>query len=119
MTCACGTLLANRCTAKPWVTRVAACALGCVSFLIVWSEATIASGTNPDLSPFSHVRRPPLSSLSMISSKQASTTLLRDLPFRQEPWLLGVCSWPDLPKDAAVSGNCRTHAKGFRIRAKA
>ncbi|KAK9907685.1 hypothetical protein WJX75_008089 [Coccomyxa subellipsoidea] len=43
------------CTAKPWVTRALACTLGVVSFLVVWSEATIASGTNPDLSPFSHM----------------------------------------------------------------
>ena len=48
-----------RCTAKPWVTRGVACCLGAVSFLIVWSEATIASGTHPDLSPFSHVRPSP------------------------------------------------------------
>ena len=48
-----------RCTAKPWVTRGVACCLGVVSFLIVWSEATIASGTHPDLSPFSHVSHLP------------------------------------------------------------
>ena len=48
-----------RCTAKPWVTRGVACCLGVVSFLIVWSEATIASGTHPDLSPFSHVSQSP------------------------------------------------------------
>ena len=55
-----GLRVVGRCTAKPWVTRGLACALGCVSFLIVWSEATIASGTSPDLSPFSHVRPSPL-----------------------------------------------------------
>ncbi|KAK9843415.1 hypothetical protein WJX81_001086 [Elliptochloris bilobata] len=40
--------------ARPWVRRVGALAAGAASFLIVWSEATIGSGTHPDLSPFSH-----------------------------------------------------------------
>jgi len=41
---------------RPWVRRACALAAGAASFLIVWSEATIGSGTHPDLSPFSHVR---------------------------------------------------------------
>lgn len=44
--------------ARPWVRRLGAVAAGAASFLIVWSEATIGSGTHPDLSPFSHVRPP-------------------------------------------------------------
>lgn len=44
--------------ARPWVRRLGALAAGAASFLIVWSEATIGSGTHPDLSPFSHVRPP-------------------------------------------------------------
>ena len=44
--------------ARPWVRRGGALAAGAFSFLIVWSEATIGSGTSPDLSPFSHVRPP-------------------------------------------------------------
>ncbi|EIE27296.1 hypothetical protein COCSUDRAFT_64161 [Coccomyxa subellipsoidea C-169] len=61
------------CTAKPWVTRVLACVLGAVSFLIVWSEATIASGTNPDLSPFSHM-------VNGGAQSEAMTQLLTSLP---------------------------------------
>ena len=45
--------------ARPWVRRLGAVAAGAASFLIVWSEATIGSGTHPDLSPFSHVRPRP------------------------------------------------------------
>ena len=37
----------------PWVDRGASLALAAGSCMIIWSEATIGSGTSPDLSPFS------------------------------------------------------------------
>ena len=42
--------------ARPWVQRLLAAGTAAVSAVMVWSEATIATGTNPDLSPFSLVR---------------------------------------------------------------
>ena len=47
--------MAYHCVAEPWVMRACGLGLAGASFLIVWSEATIGSGTHPDLSPFSHV----------------------------------------------------------------
>lgn len=44
------------CLARPWLQRLAAVILAAASFMVVWSEATIGTGKNPDLSPFSHVR---------------------------------------------------------------
>ena len=44
-----------KCVAKPWVMRLGALLLGAVSFMVVWSEATIGLGRKPDLSPFSLV----------------------------------------------------------------
>jgi len=40
--------------ARPWALRAAAAAAAGLGFLIIWSEATLATGTHPDLSPFSH-----------------------------------------------------------------
>ena len=40
--------------ARPWALRASAAAAATLGFLIIWSEATLATGTHPDLSPFSH-----------------------------------------------------------------
>ena len=45
-----------KCLVRPYVQRVGACICAMVSALVVWCEATIASGRHPDLSPFSIVR---------------------------------------------------------------
>jgi hypothetical protein len=45
-----------KCQARPWVQRLLALVAAAVSAAMVWSEATIATGTSPDLSPFSLVR---------------------------------------------------------------
>ncbi|KAK9807047.1 hypothetical protein WJX72_011975 [[Myrmecia] bisecta] len=47
--------LMYKCWLRPWVLKLAALALTAVSAAIVWSEATIGSGREPDLSPFSRV----------------------------------------------------------------
>lgn len=46
-----------KCSVRPWVLRLAAAAAGGASVVIVWSEATIGSGRNPDLSPLSLMLR--------------------------------------------------------------
>ena len=43
--------------AAPWATRLAAASLAALSALLVWSEATLGTGTGPDLSPFSRAVR--------------------------------------------------------------
>ncbi|GAB4818944.1 hypothetical protein N2152v2_005990 [Parachlorella kessleri] len=42
-----------KCRVRPWVQQLAALLTAAASAVIVWSEATIATGTSPDLSPFS------------------------------------------------------------------
>lgn len=51
-----------QCFAWPWLQKLLALAFAATSFMLIWSEATIGSGRDPDLSPFSHVRHqtPPL-----------------------------------------------------------
>lgn len=44
-----------KCHLRPWVQRLGALTTAAVSAVLVWSEATIGTGTNPDLSPFSLV----------------------------------------------------------------
>lgn len=44
---------AYKCRGRPWVLRGMAVLAGAASAVVVWSEATIGSGINPDLSPFS------------------------------------------------------------------
>ena len=47
-----------KCMVHPWVLKLCSLALAGVSFMVVWSEATIGTGRSPDLSPFSLVSRP-------------------------------------------------------------
>ena len=49
-----------QCLLRPWMQRLLAIALAATSFIMVWCEATIGSGPNLDLSPFSHVSTWPL-----------------------------------------------------------
>ncbi|KDD72244.1 hypothetical protein H632_c3640p0, partial [Helicosporidium sp. ATCC 50920] len=42
-----------RCTARPWALRLLSLACVALSGTVVWCEATIATGTSPDLSPWS------------------------------------------------------------------
>ncbi len=44
-----------KCLAKPWVQRGTAVVLALLSGAVVWSEATIGLGKDPDVSPFSIV----------------------------------------------------------------
>ena len=46
-----------KCQMRPYVQRIGAFLSSLMSALIVWCEATIATGRHPDLSPFSLVRR--------------------------------------------------------------
>jgi hypothetical protein len=68
---------------RPWVRRACALAAGAASFLIVWSEATIGSGTHPDLSPFSHVRAP--LTLTLISTPRSNKV--------SRPHMKVLCVW--------------------------
>ena len=43
--------------ASPWTNRLAAVSLAALSASLVWSEATLGTGTSPDLSPFSRMVR--------------------------------------------------------------
>jgi len=42
-----------KCRVRPWVLRLMAAVAFAASAVVVWSEATIGTGLNPDLSPFS------------------------------------------------------------------
>ena len=42
-----------QCRVRPWVLRLMAVAAAAASAVVVWSEATIGTGRDPDLSPFS------------------------------------------------------------------
>lgn len=44
---------AYKCHWRPWVLRATAALMAATSAVVVWSEATIGTGLNPDLSPFS------------------------------------------------------------------
>lgn len=46
-----------KCILRPYVQRMGAFVSALMSILVVWCEATIASGRHPDLSPFSLVRK--------------------------------------------------------------
>ena len=52
--------LVFQCVLRPWLQKLLSLALAAASFMLIWSEATIGSGRNPDLSPFSHVTHPTL-----------------------------------------------------------
>lgn len=41
------------CRVEPWLLKLGSLLLAAMSFMVIWSEATIGSGTHPDLSPFS------------------------------------------------------------------
>lgn len=45
-----------QCLVRPWLQKLLSLGLAATSFMLIWSEATIGLGQNPDLSPFSHVR---------------------------------------------------------------
>lgn len=47
-----------KCIVHPWVLKLCSLVLAGISFMVVWSEATIGSGRSPDLSPFSQVSSP-------------------------------------------------------------
>ncbi len=49
-----------KCIVHPWVLKLCSLVLAGISFMVVWSEATIGSGRSPDLSPFSQVSSPVL-----------------------------------------------------------
>ena len=53
-------LMVYRAVLRPWVRKLLALLLACLSAVVVWSEATIGSGRRPDLSPFSLVQFDPL-----------------------------------------------------------
>ena len=44
-----------KCLVRPYVQRIGSIACALLSAVVVWCEATIASGRHPDLSPFSLV----------------------------------------------------------------
>lgn len=89
-----------KCQLRPWMQRLAACASLAVSAVVVWSEATIGTGTHPDLSPFSLVRAEQRWSAAAVNVRcglrRGANAVNARRGLRARPWAsLLACRLPD------------------------